>query len=256
MGRWTTGKPIELDEIATLFATKVHSRMPEFLRGRCPSDMQIHWVWTSFVTNFLKEISCLAVLADLQSRALKYATPLETILNQDFKVFMELDDDTGPMDGCYIQADTVRQNIVRAGMAEKGFERRAKEHRRASQLKDLGSQDRMLYQSYPHESVSDELAPNKKGTFGQLELRVALGMRKADKSKILQLFQWTEADKANIGKLKYGDNAAGTLVDRQYKHFCYMCELLFAVSVDPGKNLTSNPTCEWQLQGLFSKGKA
>lgn len=202
------------------------------------------------------EISCLAVLADLQSRALKYATPLETYLNQDLKVFMELDDDTGPMDGCYIQADAVRQHIVRAGMAEKGFARRANEHKRASHLKDLGSQDRKLYQYYPHESVSDELAPNKKGTFGQLQLRVAMGMRKADNSKILQLFQWTEADKTNIDGLKYGDNAAGTLPFKQYKHLCYMFELFFAVSVDPGKNLTSNPTCEWQLKGLFSKDKA
>ena len=114
----------------------------------------------------------------------------------------------------------------------------------------------MLYQYYPHESVSDELAPNKKGTFGQLEQRVALGMRKAEKRKILELFQWTEADRNSIEGLKYGANSAGTLVDKQYKHLCYMLELFFAVSVEPGKNLTSNPTCEWQLVGLFSKEKA
>jgi hypothetical protein len=49
----------ELDETATLCAAKVHSRIPEFLRKRCPKDLQPHWVWSTIITCCLKRISCL-----------------------------------------------------------------------------------------------------------------------------------------------------------------------------------------------------
>jgi hypothetical protein len=33
---------------------------------------------------------------------------------------------------------------------------------------------------------------------------------------------------------------------------CFMFELFFAVELEPSKNITNNPTCEWQLR-LYSK---
>ncbi|KAG7372371.1 hypothetical protein IV203_018514 [Nitzschia inconspicua] len=70
-----------------LLVGKIQSRLPNFLRGRCPFHLQKHWVWTSFIANFLKEISCLIVLTGLESQALKYTTPLESFLNQNLNVF-------------------------------------------------------------------------------------------------------------------------------------------------------------------------
>jgi hypothetical protein len=29
---------------------------------------------------------------------------------------------------------------------------------------------------------------------------------------------------------------------------CFMFELFFAVELEPSKNITNNPTCEWQLR--------
>jgi hypothetical protein len=60
----------------TILATKVEARMKHFLIGRCPSHLMDHWVRTSFTANFVKPVACLAVLADLQSRALEYAKSL------------------------------------------------------------------------------------------------------------------------------------------------------------------------------------
>jgi hypothetical protein len=58
---------VELNEKATILATKVQARMKNFLIGRCPSHLMNHWVWSSFNTNFVKPVACLAVLADVVS---------------------------------------------------------------------------------------------------------------------------------------------------------------------------------------------
>jgi hypothetical protein len=42
---------VELNEKATILATKVQVRMKNFLIGRCPSHLMNHWVWSSFTTN-------------------------------------------------------------------------------------------------------------------------------------------------------------------------------------------------------------
>ena len=69
-----------------------------------------------------------------------------------------------------------------------------------------------------------------------LEQRLGLGMKKSVRARILQLFQWTQIDKAHLEKLSYGDNMAGTLDFKKYKHICFMFELFFAVCIlNPAK---------------------
>jgi hypothetical protein len=52
---------VELNEKATILATKVQGRMKNFLTaGRCPSHLMNHWVWSSFATKFVKPVACLA----------------------------------------------------------------------------------------------------------------------------------------------------------------------------------------------------
>jgi hypothetical protein len=52
--------------------------------------MRDHWVWASFTPNFVKPVACLAVLADFQSRALEYATTIESYLNNNNIAFREV----------------------------------------------------------------------------------------------------------------------------------------------------------------------
>jgi hypothetical protein len=82
-----------------------------------------------------------------------------------------------------------------------------------------------------------------------------MGMRKSDCDRILvQLFYWTEIDEAIlVTQLPYRSEGGGSLASKKYKYVCFMFELFFAgVALDPIKNITNNPTCEWQLR-LYSK---
>jgi hypothetical protein len=114
------------------------------------------------------------------------------------------------------------------------------------------SKERDFYQFYPDESIPDEDVPIKKASFQQLEQRLAVGFAHSDKAALVDLFQWRETDEAYLSKLSYGDNQGGTLVDKKFKHICYMFELFFAICIEPSKNTTQNPTCEWQLR-LYSQ---
>jgi hypothetical protein len=57
-----------------------------------------------------------------------------------------------------------------------------------------------------------------------------------------------------LTQLPYRSEGGGSLAFKKYKHVCFMFELFFAVAlVEPSKkNITNNPTCEWQLR-LYSK---
>jgi hypothetical protein len=81
---------------------------------------------------------------------------------------------------------------------------------------------------------------------------ILTGMRKCDADRILRLFNWTEIDEAMLTKLQYRSEGGGSLASKKYKHMCFMFELFFAVALQPSKNITNNPTCEWQLR-LYSK---
>jgi hypothetical protein len=76
-----------------------------------------HWVWASFTANFVKPVACLAVLANPQSRALEYATTVESYLNNNNSVFPTVDSDSEKLDGCYLTLDTVRGHLIRSGFA-------------------------------------------------------------------------------------------------------------------------------------------
>jgi hypothetical protein len=80
-------------------------------------------------------------------------------------------------------------------------------------------------------------------------------MRKCDPEIILPLFNWTEIDETMLTQLTYRNEVVRGLVSKKYKYVVYfMFELFFAVAlvVEPSKNITNNPTCEWQL-GLYSE---
>jgi hypothetical protein len=107
--------------------------------------------------------------------------------------------------------------------AEQGLGQRWKEHLRASHLTDGNTKDRPQYQFYPHESVGDDEAPNRRGTVSQLQQKMAMGMRKCDADRILRLFNWTEIDEAMLTQLPYKSEGGGSLASKKYKHVCLVC---------------------------------
>jgi hypothetical protein len=68
--------------------------------------------------HFVKPVACLAVLADLQSRALEYATTVESRLNNNNNVRLTVDSNNEKLDGCYLTLDTVSGDLIRSGFAD------------------------------------------------------------------------------------------------------------------------------------------
>jgi hypothetical protein len=168
--------------------------------------------------------------------------------NNYTNVFPTVDSDNKKLDGCYLTLDTIRGDLIRSGFAEQGLGRRWKDHLRASHLTDRNTRDRPQYQFYPHESVGDDEATNRRRTVSQLQQRIA-----TDCSRIIQLFNWTEIDEAMLTQLPYRSEGGGSLASKKYTQACFMMfELFFAVALKPSKNIPKTPTCEWQLR-LYSK---
>jgi hypothetical protein len=65
---------------------------------------------------------------------------------------------------------------------------------------------------------------------------IAMGMRKSDCSRIIQLFNWTEIDEAMLTQLPYRSEGGGSLASKKYRHACFMMfEMFFAVALEYNK---------------------
>jgi hypothetical protein len=110
----------------------------------------------------------------------------------------------------------------------------------------VDSMYRNLYWFYPHKNVM-QTVPGRKGVFQDLQQRMGLGMMRADRNKVLNLFNWSEQLESRLSKLSYGQDRAAALDWKKYRNVCYMFELFFAVAMKESDNITQNPACEWQL---------
>lgn len=75
---------------------------------------------------------------------------------------------------------------------------------------------------------------------------VGLGFQRSKAKAIVECFEWDESELDALKELKM-PHRKDTLLDRQYKHICYLGETAFALAIELRKNVSGNPTCEWQL---------
>jgi hypothetical protein len=68
----------------------------------------------------------------------------------------------------------------------------------------------------------------------------------------VELFDWTPEEESHLGNLSLGQGQGGTLIDKKFKHLCYMFESFYALALRHQDNITQNPGSEWRL-GLYSK---
>ena len=67
-----------------------------------------------------------------------------------------------------------------------------------------------------------------------------------DNKEVVGLFTWTPEEINALSSLKsFGTNAS--IIDKQYRHICYLCEAMYALSINQLRNISGNPSCEWQL---------
>jgi hypothetical protein len=209
--------------------------------------------WNSF-SHLLKRMSFIVILSGQKARDLENTGFLDSYLSSNPEIFPLVDNDpdgNSVWHGCYSTFDPDHHSLLRSGMTSQGFEKRWKQHVRASWLNDTNKKWRNIYMYYPHPGC-DKKTEFKRGTFDQLQQRIAVGFDKNQKSSVVDLFDWTPEEESHLGNLSLGQEQGGTLIDKKLKHLCYMFESFYAVALRHQDNITQNPGCEWQL-GLYSK---
>ena len=64
---------------------------------------------------------------------------------------------------------------------------------------------------------------------------------------VVGLFDWTTVECYELSLLQSAATRNG-LEDKKYRHICYLFECAYALSIEPRRNISSNPGCEWQLK--------
>lgn len=132
------------------------------------------------------------------------------------------------------------------------FAKRWKQHEVTSRLNGTSEQWRWFYQLYPHQNCEKQL-PSKRGTFQQLEQRIAVGVATGiDQRKAVELFDWTASDETSLDALT--SSGSGCMVDMKFRHLSYMFETVYAVGLRQDDIITQNSGCEWQLE-LYGRNK-
>ena len=72
-------------------------------------------------------------------------------------------------------------------------------------------------------------------------------MKKDNIKNLIKLFEWNDLEVRELNVLKRNGNRQG-LCDKKYRYLCYIFEIVYALAMEPRKNIYGNPGCEWQLQ--------
>ena len=243
---------------AELFASKVLGRLPSFVIPRIPSEKEellpgTHWVWSSFASK-LRRMSTMMVLANVVGEGLECRGPDEGLLATP-NVFQHAVGPLATSDGIYAVEDMIRNVIFRMGMTIAGMNscwQGSSGHEENSKLRNPKTCNKTFYNLYPHESVAHEVK-SWKGTFQDLNQLVGIGFDVSKAKAIVELFDFKEFELEALKRLKM-PSGRDSLVHRQYKHIICLFETAFAMSVEPRRNVSSNPTCEWQLRYYGEEG--
>ena len=232
------------------------SRLPIFLQDRLPPSRPdlfpgSHWVWNSLRKQMKTIVTIMIVNKHVCDKdELKFKTENECLLshrihfNSSDSESLEYDPD-----GSYIVYDKNREVFIRAGAAIMGIIKRWREHVSASMLTNDASRKSVLYKSYPNSRCTEDDLPlvKRKGEFEQLEQLIGISFDRRKMEKIVSLFEWNDEELFELNKLK-GLNPKDTIIDKQYRHICYLTESVYALAISNSMNISSNPGFEWQLR--------
>ena len=169
-----------------------------------------------------------------------------------FAVVSETGDVTN-LDGSYLFLHG--SSFIRAGAASRGFYNRYVQHKKASELGSEADRSSEFYLRFPHEEfLQNDPHGYRWGHFQHLTQMVGIGFQSTKKQKIVDLFEWEEFETNALASLSGAGDNGDSLVAKQYRHICYLCELIYGVCIDLEDNISSNPGCEWQL-GYFGDSK-
>ena len=233
--------------------SSVSKRVPSNRTNLMPG---VHWVWNSLRTKSLK-LSMLMILSGhvVDCQDINCRSNPESILSK-YHNFVNASTipETEDYDGSYLTLDSKRQGFFRAGTAATGMVKRWKEHIRASKLTNDNHRASSFYSAYPSEECDIDNLPHKDtimGSFEQLHQYIGIGMSSVDKDYIVSLFEWNAEKMLGLSKLK-GTDINISMIDKQCCHIFYLCEVIYALSINQNRNISGNPGCEWHL-GYYRK---
>ena len=73
-------------------------------------------------------------------------------------------------------------------------------------------------------------------------------MESQKKKEIVKLFHWTKEEIDHLNQLPWKGQMDDTILNRKFKHLCFLFELTYALSIAPSLNRTNNPNGEWELK--------
>ena len=85
------------------------------------------------------------------------------------------------------------------------------------------------------------------GTFGQSEQLIGIGIRKDNIDGIVDQFEWCDFELKGLTEL-CGSGSRTSLIQKKYRHLCYLFESAYALAIEQRRNISGNPGFEWQLK--------
>ena len=61
------------------------------------------------------------------------------------------------------------------------------------------------------------------------------------------MFDLIEGELSEIDLLSDSENLKDT-EGKKFKHLCYLFQSVYTLAIEPRRNLSNNPGCEWRLQ--------
>ena len=208
----------------------------------------VAWVWSSFASRIAYLCMLFVVHGYIPSlERLKTRRPDECLFRMRDTTFEAAIGEAGGRDGAYLVKDCEKGQLRRAGTATNGLREQWGQHERSSMLTTEAHRRSVFYGSYPHKD-STYNHPRAKGTFQDLEQLGLLGFDRQKAQQIVDLFEWSDLEKEQLGKLSVTASHDDNWLSRQYRHSIYCAEIAGGLALDPLLNLSSNPGFEWQLR--------
>ena len=156
--------------------------------------------------------------------------------------------------GAYLMKDSDRGDMIRAGSTTTSFGKRLREHLKCSKLKQDSDKTSRLYASYPHEEASEKdiqrTGIDPIGKWDDVRSYIGIGWERKNSKEIKDLFEW---DSTTMCGLENNRNA-GSIEMKRERMIVYLFELLLSISLEPSKNISSNPGFE-MFNGSFAKAR-
>jgi len=209
-----------------------------------------HWVWDSFKCKLPKMVAIMIFNGHIIDKgSIGYRNMEDVLLNEPmaFENFDIFGTDTD-LDGVYLLVDKVKNTIIHSLSTDEGISNAYLKHKERSLLKEYEHRKDKLCISYPNEECEDQSvfsSSEVRGKFQDLSMRKCIKVDKNNMTSFINLFAWNDLEEINLDSLVINQNKQ-FLDSKKYKHILCLFEMVYALAIEPSKNISTEPGCAWQ----------